>query len=76
MAPMGLDSPIAGRVGTQHFFPRIATILFDSFRASPARTRVTFSSAKKWPKRRRGHPGPRFFAQSDFFRFEIVLPLN
>ena len=29
--------------------------------ADPARTRVTFSTAKKWPKRRRGHPGPRLF---------------
>ena len=46
MAPMGLDSPIAGRVGTQHFFPRIATILFDSFRASPARTREFAGAAR------------------------------
>ena len=47
MAPMGTDSPIAGRVGEKDFFSRIAAMLFDTSRAFPARTRVTFCSCKK-----------------------------
>ena len=39
MAPMGLDSPIAGRVGEKHFFFRIAAIQFEGSRGSPPRTR-------------------------------------
>ena len=36
---MGLDPPIAGRVGEKHFFFRIDAILFGSSRASPTRIR-------------------------------------
>ena len=40
----------------------------------PAPTpRVTFSSAKKSPKRRRGHPGPRSFSYADFIKFGKLL---
>ena len=39
MAPMGLDPPIAGRVGEKHFFFRIDAILFGSSWASPTRIR-------------------------------------
>ena len=35
------------RAGEKNFFPRIAAILFNGSRASPARTRVTFCADKK-----------------------------
>ena len=47
-----------------------------AFRASPARTRVTFCTHKKSPKRRRGDPGPPLFAQSDAPKFNAWLPLK
>ena len=47
-APMGLDSPIAGRVGEKHLFLRMTTILFDGLWGLPGPTpQVTFSTAKK-----------------------------
>ena len=38
--------------------------------------RVTFSTQKKSPKRRRGYPGPRFLSQSVSINGETSLPLN
>ena len=38
MAPMGTDSPIAGRVGEKQFFSRIAAILLDGLWGLPTPT--------------------------------------
>ena len=45
-------------------------------RASPARTRVTFCTHKKSPKKRRGDPGPPLFSQSVGIGFAAALPLK
>ena len=47
MAPMGLDSRIAGRVGEKHFFSRIAAILFGGSRGFHPRTPTYFSLVGK-----------------------------
>ena len=47
MAPMGPDSPIAGRVGEKHFFSRIAAILFGGPRGFHPRTPTYFSLVGK-----------------------------